>query len=449
MSTLLVKNASVLVTMDASRREISSGGLFIRDGWIEQAGDSKSLPAQADEVIELSGHLVIPGMINTHHHLFQTLDRACPACQSTTMAGWLKALYPRWEKMTPDDVKLATEIGLGELALSGCTTVADHHYLWPNGNRAEDQVEVADRSGLRFHLGRGFQTLGVDDGGFAPRSLTEKGDAALRDCERVVNAFHDASAGSMRQVFIAPSSLRTVSPEFLRESANLARALKVGFHMHLGETLAELDFVRQKFHCRPAELAEQFGCVGENTWYAHGVHLDDADTQILRRNGCGICHCPSSNMVLVSGIAPIQRYRKAGLTVGLGVDGAASNDSSNIMAELRQAFLLSRLSTTAPDAAMTARDALEIATIGGARLLGRKDIGRLEPGCVADFAAIRIDRLPIIGADDPVAALASCVIGTVDHSWVHGRRIVREGALLNCDTAALAARFNARRTRLH
>lgn len=448
MSTLLIRNTAVLVTMDEDRHEIANGGLFIRDGWIEHVGDSRALPAHADEVVDLSGHMIIPGMVNTHHHLFQTLDRACPAYQSPTLVEWLKALYPRWEKLTPADVKLATEIGLAELALSGCTTVADHHYLWPNGNRAEDQFEVADRTGLRFHLGRGFQTVGIDQGGFAPRSLTEDGDAALHDCERVVQKFHDRSRGAMRRVFIAPSSVRTVSPEYLRQSADLARRLEVGFHMHLGETLAEIDFTRQKFQCRPAELAEQLGCVGDNTWYAHGVHLDDADMAILRRHRSGICHCPCSNLILASGIAPIQRYRNAGLTIGLGVDGAASNDSSNIMAELRQAFLLSRVSTTAPLLAMTAREALEIATIGGAKLLGRDDIGRLAPGYAADFAAVRLDRLPLLGAEDPVASLVCCAIGNVDHSWVHGRRIVCDGTALNCDTGALVAQLKARAGRL-
>lgn len=440
MSTLLIRNAELLVTMDDQRAEIRGGGMFIRDGWIECVAPSATLPTEADQIVDLSGFVVFPGLINTHHHLFQTLHRAATGTSESKLTGWLKALYPKWAGMTPTNVRLATEIGLAELALSGCTTVADHHYLWPNGNVAEDQIEVARHSGLRFHLGRGFQSLGAKQGGFAPPSLIENNDDILADCEDVVARFHDPNPGAMTRVFIAPSSVRSVSPDLLRLSAELARTLNVGFHMHLGETAEELDFIRREFGCRPVELAEKLGCMGENSWVAHGVFFNEEDIDILVRNGCGVCHCPSSNMILGSGAAPVQGFLDAGVPVGLGTDGAASNDSSNIMAELRLALLLSRMTSMSSQSKMTSRQAFEIATLGGAQTLNRKDIGSLKRGCAADFAAIRLDRLQLLGADDAVAALTKCVVGSVDYSWVHGRPVVIDGVLQTIDVEDLARR---------
>lgn len=440
MSTLLIRNAELLVTMDDRRAEIRDGGMFIRDGWIERVGQSAALPPDADQIVDLSGFIVFPGLINTHHHLFQTLHRAAGNTLDSHLVEWLKALYPKWANMTPEIVRLATEIGLAELALSGCTTVADHHYLWPNGNVAQDQIDVARRAGLRFHLGRGFQSLGAEQGGFAPPSLIESGDDVLADCEDVVGRFHDPKPGAMTRVFIAPSSVRSVSPDLLRQSARLARTLDVGFHMHLGETAEELEFIRREFGCRPVELAERLECMGEYSWVAHGVHFNEEDIQILVRHGCGICHCPSSNMVLGSGAAPVQQFLAAGVTVGLGTDGAASNDSSNMIAEARLALLLSRVTSESPQGMMTTRQALEIATVGGAQILNRDDIGSLKPGCAADFAAIRLDRPELLGAQDTVAALIKCVIGGVDHSWVHGRPLVTDGVLQTIDIEDLARR---------
>ena len=443
MNTLLVRNAAVLVTMDGERREIAEGGMFIRDGWIEQVDFTSRLPRAADTTVDLSGCLLLPGLINAHHHLYQTFDRACPACQSASLIDWLKGLYPRWAKMTPGDVRLAAELGLAELALSGCTTVADHQYLWPNGTVAEDLIEVARRVGLRFHLGRGFQNLGEESGGFAPASLTEKNDDILIDCERVIHRFHDNSPGSLIRVFVAPSSLRSVSPDLLRAAAHLARDHNVGFHMHLGETAGEIEFIGKKFGRRPTQLAEELGCLGPNSWIAHGVHLDDGDIEIMHRNRCGICHCPSSNMRLASGIAPIQRYRDRGINVGLGVDGSASNDSSNLLAELRLALLLSRVSAPASQPLFQPRAALELATLGGANLLGRSDIGRLETGCAADFIAVNLDRIALLGTDDPVAAVALCAIDTIDCSWVHGRPLVDGKKVAGIDINDLAERCRA------
>lgn len=443
MGTLLVKNATALVTIDERRREIRDGGMFIRDGWIEQVDESAKLPSCADHVVDLSGHIVFPGLINAHHHLFQTLHRGLHANREAGLSAWLNNLYPRWSRMSRDDVRLAATIGLAELAISGCTTVADHQYLWPNGNIAEDQFEVAAQIGMRFHLGRGFQDIGEAEGGFAPSSLVENDEDILEDCERVIDRFHDPAPGSFSRVFIAPSSVRSVSEGLFRDSSKLARRRGVGFHLHLGETREEIDFVQHKYHCRPVEFLENIGGLGEGTWIAHGVHLDDDDIERLRRCHCGVCHCPSSNMILGSGIAPIGKYLASGLAVGLGVDGAASNDSSNLLAEMRLAVLLSRVGEAGRSGAISARDALAMATAGSAGLLGRSDIGSLRPGCAADFAAVRLDRLEVLGAEDPVAAISHCVISKVDQSWVHGRPLVVDGKLHKIDISAIAGRAAA------
>jgi len=441
MGTLLVRNARVIVTMDDEHREIAGGGLFVRDGWIEQIDASLKLPTQADEVIDLSEHIVLPGFVNTHHHLNQTLDRAYPPSQNGDLLQWLTGLYPRWEKMWPEEIAVATEIGLAELALSGCTTVADHQYLWPKGVTAAGQFEAASRIGLRFHLGRGSQNIGKAQGGFAPPSLVEDDDDILAQTEDLIGRFHDRSAGSVRQVFVAPSSLRSVTPELLRRSAELATKHGIRFHMHLGETKAEIDYVLDKYGKRPAQFADELGCLTRRTWLAHGVHFNDEDVRLLARCGCGICHCPSSNMRLASGIAPITHFSRSGLKVGLGVDGSASNDSSNLLAEIRMALLLARVTAKIDEQVLTAREVLQMATRNGAELLGRGDIGVLAPGRAADFIAIDTNRIEILGSADPVAAVAFCALTRVDHSWVHGRPIVQNGVLAGLDLRALAERW--------
>jgi len=443
--TLLIRNATVLATMDLNGREICDGGMFIRDGWIEQVDVTEQLPASADRVVDLSGHLVMPGFVNGHHHLYQTLDRACPASQNVALVDWLFGLYPRWARLGPDDVALATEIGLIELALSGCTTAADHHYVWPSGVRADKQFEIARRFGLRFHLGRGFQDIGQGNGGFAPPALLEKGDDALGDCVRLIEKFHDSSPGSMQQVYIAPGSLRSVTPDLLEESARTARTHGVRFHMHLGETRAEIEFALKKFGKRPVEIADALGCLHPDSWVAHGVHFNDDDVEILARRGCGVCHCPSSNMRLASGIAPIQRYIERGLNVGLGVDGSASNDSSNLLSEIRMALLLARVNAPPDQPLLDARTILKAGTIGGAKLLGRNDIGRLQAGYCADFIAFRLDRIELLATEDPLAAVALCALTRVDHSWVHGRRIIESGKLLGADERGLLDRCAKRK----
>lgn len=444
-STLLIRNATILATMDVDDREIRGGGMFIRDGQIEQVDVTERLPTSADKIVDLSDHLVMPGLVNGHHHLYQTLDRACPASQNAALVDWLAGLYPRWIRLTPDDVALATEIGLVELALSGCTTAADHHYIWPSGVTADLQFEVARRVGLRFHLGRGFQNMGQGNGGFAPSALLEKGADALADCVRLIEKFHDPSPGSMQQVYVAPGSIRSVSPDLLKESVETARSYGVHFHMHLGETRGEIDYTIEKFGKRPVEVADALGCLHSQSWIAHGVHFNDGDVEILVRRRCGICHCPSSNMRLASGTAPIQHYIKQGVNVGLGVDGSASNDSSNLLSEIRIALLLSRVNVPADQPLLDPRTILKAGTLGGAKLLGRTDIGRLQSGYCADFIAFRLDRIELLGTDDPLAAIALCALTRVDQSWVHGRQIIKSGKLLGADDHALAQRYARRK----
>jgi 8-oxoguanine deaminase len=444
MSTLLVSNARVLVTMDETRREIARGGMFIRDGFIEQVGDARNLPEYADEIVNLSGHIVLPGFVNAHHHLNQTLDRAYPPSQNGNLVQWLSGLYPRWEKFEPEDEALATELGLVEIALSGCTTIADHQYLWPKGVTATAQFHIAQKIGVRFHLGRGSQNIGQAQGGFAPASLVESDDNILASTAEVAAKHHDPSPGSFNQVFVAPSSLRTATPDLLRKSAELAAKYDLRFHFHLGETKAEIDFICAKYGKRPVQVADELGCLTPRSWVAHGVHFNDADVSMLSRCSCGICHCPSSNMRLSSGIAPVKHYASKGITVGLGVDGSASNDSSNLLVEMRSALLLSRLAAGDGAQFLTARDVLEMATRNSARLLGRSDIGCLAPGYAADFVAIDAERLEVVGSDDPVAAIAFCAMTRVDKSWVHGKPLVRHGELIGYDYAALAARIRRR-----
>ncbi len=441
MGTLLVRNAQVVITMDDQRREISGGGLFIRDGWIEQIDASAKLSAEADEVIDLSGHIVLPGFVNTHHHLNQSLDRAYPPSQNGNLMQWMKGLYPRWEKMRPEEIAIATEIGLVEIALSGCTTVADHQYLWPKGVTAAAQFEAASRIGLRFHLGRGSQNIGQAQGGFAPPSLVEDDDHILAQTADLIGQSHDPSPGSFRQVFVAPNSVRSATPELLRRSAELAAKYDTRFHMHLGETKAEIDYVLDKYGKRPAQFVGELGCLTPRTWLAHGVHFDDQEVKLLANCGCGICHCPSSNMRLASGIAPVTRYSRSGIKVGLGVDGSGSNDSSNLLAEIRTALLLARVNAKLDEPVLTARDVLAMATRNGAELLGRRDIGVLAPGRAADFIAIDTNRIEILGSADPVAAIVLCALTRVDHSWVHGKPIVQKGKLAGFDLHALAERW--------
>ncbi len=455
MTTLLARNARILVTMDGDRREIADGGLFARDGWIEQIGPTDALPGSADQVMDLGGHVVLPGLVNTHHHLYQTLTRALPAAQDSDLFHWLKALYPVWARLTPEDVRVSTQVGLAELALSGCTTVSDHLYLFPNGCRLDDEIEAARPVGLRLHAARGSMSLGESAGGLPPDRVVESGEAILSDTRRVIEAYHDDRPGSMVRVVVAPCSPFSVTPELMRESAALARSYRVSLHTHLAETLDEETFCQDTFGHRPLAYAETLDWSGEDVWFAHAVHMNPDEARRMGSARSGVAHCPSSNMRLASGIAPVRRFRREGVRVGLGVDGSASNDSSHMLAEARQALLLSRLGSAArPEideepGLLGARLALELATRGGAAVLGRDDVGSLEVGKCADFVAVRLDRLPLAGAQhDPVAALVLCAPAQVDFNVVHGRPVVEEGRLTGLDLPPLIEQHNRAAARL-
>lgn len=439
MATLLLRHAEVLVTMDGS--EIPDGALLARDGWIEAVGPTTELPATADEVVDMSRHVVLPGLVNTHHHLYQTLTRVVPGAQDSGLFDWLTTLYPIWARMSPEHVRSATSLGLAELALSGCTTAFDHQYLWPNGSSVADQVEGAEPIGIRFHVSRGSMSLGESSGGLPPDSLVEDEDAILEDCQQVVTSHHDPDRGAMVRVVLAPCSPFSVSTDLMRDSAALARDLGVTLHTHLAETADEERFCLDRFGARPVAYASEVGWEGADVWYGHAVHVGAGEVEAMAAAGTGVAHCPTSNMRLASGIAPIGGYRAAGVRVGLGVDGSASNDSSNLLAEVRQAMLLARLAV-APGVGdgpqLTARQALEMATTGGAGILGRDDIGRLAPGMAADVIAFDLDTIGFSGAGhDPVAALVFCAPARVDHSWVGGRRVVEAGELVGVDRPAL------------
>lgn len=441
--------------MDGSRRELVDGGLFIRDGWIEKVGPTAELPATADEILDLRGHIVLPGLINTHHHLYQTLTRAVPAAQDAGLFQWLKTLYPIWARLQPEDIRISTTLGLAELALSGCTTASDHLYIYPNGCRLDDAIESAQSIGLRFHASRGSMSLGESQGGLPPDSVVEEPAAIEKDTRRLIEAYHDARPGAMLRMVVAPCSPFSVTPELMRQSAALARAYGVHLHTHLAETLDEESFCLEQFGFRPLAYAEHLDWSGPDVWFAHAVHINADEVGRMARAGIGVAHCPSSNMRLSSGIAPLRRYLAAGVRVGLGVDGSASNDGSHMLAEARQAMLLSRLGQAVAPAIddqpdlLTARQALEVATLGGARVLGRPDLGSLEPGKCADFIAIDLDRLNYAGAlHDPVAAIVFCSPATVDVNYVHGRAVVREGRLMTAELPAVIEAHNRAARRL-
>lgn len=432
MSTLLARNARVLALMDDAGTEIPDGALFCRDGVIEQVGPSADLPATADEIINLSDHVVIPGLVNTHHHLCQNLTRAVPAAQDAPLFGWLQTLYPIWARMGPDHIRTSALVGLAELALSGCTTSSDHLYLFPNGARLDDEIEAAVDLGFRFHATRGSMSIGESKGGLPPDSLTEDEDAILKDCMRVIETFHDPEPNAMVQVAVAPCSPFTVSQDLMRQSATLARQYGVRLHTHLAENVEDIDYSLATFGMRPGDYIEDVGWAGDDVWHAHCVQLDDQEIDLFARTGTGIAHCPCSNMRLASGIAPVRQWLNAGVRVGLGVDGSASNDDAHLLSEARQAMLLQRVRGNAAE--MTAREALRVATRGGASVLGRGDIGQLTPGMAADFAAFDLGEPSMAGADwDPLAALVFCRPSRANWTVINGNPVVREGRIATVD----------------
>lgn len=451
--TLLLKNADMLVTMDGSRREIAGGGLFAEDGIISKVGPSQDLPETADRVIDASGRIVLPGFVNTHHHLNQTLTRNLPAAQNTNLFPWLQAHYRIWARTNPEASRASTLVGLAELALSGCTTVFDHSYLFQSGNKVDYQIEAAQDLGMRFHASRGSMSLGESKGGLPPDACVEDEHAILEDTIRVIDRYHDAGLGAMTRIVVAPCSPFSVSEDLLSESAALARDKGVMLHTHLCETLDEERFTLERFGKRPVEWMQELGWTGPDVWFAHAIHVDDDEIGLFARTGCGAAHCPCSNMRLASGIAPVKKYMAAGVRVGLGVDGSASNDGSGMLAEVRQAMLLARLELglrpqVGPDTHdllppshpsragewMSAREALELATLGGASVLGRDDIGSLAPGKCADFFTLNLNTLNYAGAlHDPVAAVVFCAPQAAETTVVHGKVVVEDGKLVNLD----------------
>jgi 8-oxoguanine deaminase len=458
MTTFLLRRSSILGTMDDHRREIPGGGLFVRDGYIEQVGPTEELPKTADQVLDLSDYLVLPGLINTHHHFYQTLTRTVPAAQNVNLFGWLKTLYPIWARITPEDIQISTQTAMSELALSGCTTASDHLYIFPNGSKLDDEILAGQEVGIRLHASRGSMSLGESKGGLPPDQVVESEDSILKDSQRLIEMYHDPNPGAMVQIVLAPCSPFSVTANLMRASASLAREYGVHLHTHLAETKDEEVFCIEKFGHRPIAYMDLLNWIGPDVWFAHSVHVDSEEIALYAQTGCGVAHCPTSNMRLASGIAPILEMLTAGVKVGLGVDGSASNDGSHLLEEVRQAMLASRvraglmgasLSGEDSPALMTARQALEIATRGSASVLGRKDLGSLEPGKCADFLAINMNRLGFAGAlHDPIAAAVFCAPTGVDYLVVGGKVVVKDGQLVNIELPRLIERHNRASKRL-
>ncbi|MBD3787369.1 MAG: 8-oxoguanine deaminase [Sphingomonadales bacterium] len=430
MRECLIRGAAVVVTMDGARREIAGGDVLIRGGVIAAVGAGLVAPAGA-EVVQAAGCVVTPGLVNTHHHLYQSMTRAVPGGQDALLFGWLQRLYPIWGRMGPEEIRVSALTGLAELALSGCTLTSDHLYLYPNGARLEDTIHAAAEIGLRFHPTRGAMSIGVSQGGLPPDALVEGEAAILNDCIRVIDGFHDPAEGSMCRVGVAPCSPFSVSRGLMRDAALLARDKGVMLHTHLAENDEDIAYSLAQFGCRPGDYAEGLGWTGPDVWHAHCVKLDGAEIGLFARSGTGVAHCPCSNCRLGSGIAPVRAMRDAGVKVALGVDGSASNDAGNLIAEARQGMLLQRVARGAD--AMSAREMLEIATLGGAQVLGRPDCGSIEPAKRADIAIWDLGGIEAAGAWDPVAALLLCGPTRVRDLFVEGRQVVRDGQITTID----------------
>ena len=467
MTTLLIHRARCIALLDDANTELQDASLLIRDGRIDrifksdEPVDAWLTPGAVDEVIDAHHHVVVPGLINTHHHMYQSLTRAVPQVQNTELFSWLQGLYPIWSGLTPEMVKVSTQVAMAELLLSGCTTSSDHLYIYPNGVRLDDSIEAAHAMGMRFTATRGSMSVGQSQGGLPPDRVVEQEPFILQETQRLIETWHDARFGAMTHVAVAPCSPFSVSQDLMRASAELARAYKVRLHTHLAENDHDIAYTREKFNCTPAEYAQDLGWVGDDVWHAHGVKLDDAGTYLFAKTRTGVAHCPCSNMRLASGILPLRKMLDAGVPVGLGVDGCASNDGAHLLNEARQAMLLARVGRAmeAPRVVdgrtvfgcdvgpsdMTPRDALRLATRGGAQVLGRAhELGQLSPGYCADLAMFRTDTLSMAGAavHDPVGALLLCASGNADYTLVNGRVVVREGQIATVDMGPLIERHN-------
>ena len=469
MTTLLIHRARCIATMDDAQTEMNDASLLLKDGRIERiipAGENtdaelNELLRQVDEVIDARRHVVVPGLINTHHHMVQSLTRAVPQVQNAELFSWLKGLYPIWAGLTPEMVRVSNQVAMAELLLSGCTTSSDHLYIYPNGVRLDDSIEAAHTIGMRFTATRGSMSVGQSQGGLPPDSVVEKEPAILKETQRLIETWHDASFGSMMHVAVAPCSPFSVSQDLMRESAKLARAHGVRLHTHLAENDHDVAYTQEKFNCTPAQYAQDLGWVGSDVWHAHCVKLDDEGTYLFARTRTGIAHCPCSNMRLASGILPLRKMLDAGVPMGLGVDGSASNDAAQLLNEARQAMLLARVGRAMAlpriengrtvygcdlgPAEMTPRDALRLATRGGAEVLGRAhELGQIKEGYCADIAMFRTDTLSMAGGavHDPVGALLLCASDKADYTLVNGRVVVRKGEIATLDMGPLIERHN-------
>lgn len=464
MPTLLIHNATCIATMDDAGAELRDASVLIRGNLIEAIGSANELlqiaGGNVDEVIDARGHLVIPGMVNTHHHMYQSLTRAIPAVQDAELFSWLRGLYPIWANLTPEMIRVSTQTAMAELLLSGCTTSSDHLYIYPNGVRLDDSIEAAREIGMRFTATRGSMSVGSSAGGLPPDRVVEREDAILKDTQRLIEQYHDASSGSMLHIAVAPCSPFSVSRDLMRESAVLARKYRVRLHTHLAENDHDIAYSQEKFGCTPAQYAHDLGWTGSDVWHAHCVKLDDEGISLFAATRTGIAHCPCSNMRLASGIAPIRKMLNSGVPVGLGVDGSASNDAAHMVNEARQAMLLARVGRAmqAPEqrdgrtffgcdlgpAEMTARDALRLATRGGAEVLGRTDIGYILPGMSADLALFDLQALSFAGGavHDPVASLLLCASPQAAYTIVNGSVVVRKGQLTTVDLPVLVEKHN-------
>jgi len=464
MTTLLVKNIDHLATFDDARREISGGALFLRDNVIEAVGTTAELAAlEADQVLDLSGHIVMPGMVNTHHHMYQNLTRVM--VQDDELLVWLKTLYPIWAELDDDAIGASARVAMAELIHSGCTTSSDHLYILPNNCTLDATIEAAREIGLRFHAARGAMSRGESQGGLPPDSCVEKEDAILKDAERLIHAYHDPSPHSMSRIILAPCSPFSVTPELMRDAAALARSHQgVNLHSHLAEELFEEKYCLDIYGMRPVEFADSVGWLGDDVWFAHSIFMTSEEIGRFAETGTGVAHCPSANMRCGQGIAKIREMLDKGVKVGLGVDGSASNDTSNLFMEARLALMLQRVAPHhylsekpggrggfgGTPTALSAREALEMATRGGASLLGRRDIGHLAPGMSADFIAVKRDQLGLSGTQrDPLAALVLCGPFRVDYSYINGKEIIGKGLFRSFDVEAALADHEAAMSRIY
>lgn len=455
MSALLVKNIEILATFDDERREIRNGALLVRDNIIERVGTTEELQeCPADLHLDLAQHLVMPGLVNTHHHMYQNLTRVM--VQDEELFVWLTTLYPIWARLDDEAIYVSSRQAMAELLLSGCTTSSDHLYIQPNNSRLDSQIRAAKEMGIRFHAARGAMSRGNSQGGLPPDNCVEKEEVILLDMERLINEYHDDARHSMMRMVLAPCSPFSVTPDLMKKAARLARRFRgVRLHSHLAEDLDEEIYCQKMYNMRSVALAESVDWMASDAWFAHCIFLNDDEIDTFARSGAGVTHCPSANMRCGQGIAKIRQMRDAGVKVGLGVDGSASNDTSNMFLETRLAQMLQRIAPAAYSAsenpggrggfrgtpgALSAREALEMATRGGAAVLGRDDIGYLAPGMSADFIAMNLDQLCLSGTQrDPLAAMTMCGPFKVDYSYVNGKEIIRKGEFTQCDIPELLA----------